>query len=491
MLGYWRTHDEYQQFVSKQLLFGLYNQEQLIEYQKIIQKLWILNLDPLKNIIEDRYSNTGRPSVYQPEIFRTYILMQDLHVPISQWIDKLKNNFVLRTICGFLKSELPSIASFYSFIERITGAENKSQLRKFKRKPKEKLKQGEKLPPKHPGITQKLKGKIIKGYRFKDPVADVINKILALAVRKSLELGLINLTINISGDGTCMRTGASPYGKKLCECNSKGVFNCNCPRKFSDPTATWGWDSHNEKYFYGYTGYFISTYDKTHKIDLPLYIRVVDAKRHDSVSAIVSIAEFRDLYTELNINAFMSDSASDNYATYELLEEYGISAVIALGKSNNGNNKYPVPIKHENGTPICPAGHKMVNWGVNSNDRCRRKWRCSRVLGRTEHCDTCDSCSPSNYGRVVYTKVEWDPRLFCRIARDSDEWKQSMKERTACERINNRVLNDYGVEKSHTRGKKRIFFFTMIAAINIHLDAQLKIITADNPLSLSLLRDIA
>ena len=64
-----------------------------------------------------------------------------------------------------------------------------------------------------------------------------------------------------------------------------------------------------------------------------------------------------------------------------------------------------------------------------------------------------------------------------------------MKERTAAERINNGILNDYGVEKSRTRGKKRIFFFTMIAAINIHLDAQLKVMKAIG--SPDLLRDIA
>jgi hypothetical protein len=481
MLGVWRTHDEYQQFVSKQLLNGYYDQGSLIEYQDIIQKLWILNLDPLKDIIADCYSYTGRPSEHQPEFFRTYILMQALDVPVSKWVDKLRNSFVLRTVCGFYKSEIPSIASFYSFVKRITGPETKSKIKKFKRKPKYKLKQGEKLRPKHPNITKKLKKQILNGRRFNDPVADILNRILALSVRESINLGLINPTINASGDGTCILTGASSYGRKLCECKSNGIYNCDCARKFSDPTATWGWDSHNEKYFYGYTGYFISTYDNTYKIDLPLYIRIVDAKRHDSVSAIVSLSETRDLYPDIRINAFISDSASDNYATYELLEAWNICAVIALGKSNNGNHKFPAPIAHQYGTPICPAGHKMVNWGANDNDRSRRKWRCPRVLGKVDRCDACDSCSPSDYGRVVYTKTEWDLRTFCRIPRGSDEWKQIMNERTAAERINNRILNDYGIEKSRIRGKKRISFFTMIAAINIHLDAQLRIMKTDRP----------
>ena len=49
-----------------------------------------------------------------------------------------------------------------------------------------------------------------------------------------------------------------------------------------------------------------------------------------------------------------------------------------------------------------------------------------------------------------------------------------MKERTAAERVNNRILNDYGIENSKARGKKRISFLTTIAGFNIHLDAQLK-----------------
>jgi hypothetical protein len=357
------------------------------------------------------------------------------------------------------------------------------------RKPKLKFAKGEKLPPRHPDIVKKLKEKLLNDRRFNDPVADILNEILALTVRQSLALGLIKPVINVSGDGTCVKTGAAPNGRKLCECKNKGLYSCNCPRKFSDPTATWGWDSHNEKYFYGYSGYFISTYDKTHKIDLPLYLRVVDAKRHDSVSAIVSLAEFRNLYPQFSINAFISDCASDNYATYELLEKWDVGAVIALGKSFDGHNKHPVPITHENGTPICPAGNKMVNWGAFPNDRYRRKWRCPRVLGKADHCDACNSCSPSPYGRVIYTKLECDIRMFCRIPRNTIQWKRIMKELTASERINNRILNNYGIENSHTRGKKRIFFNIMISAINIHLDAQAKVVEFE--LLNNLLREIA
>jgi hypothetical protein len=56
---------------------------------------------------------------------------------------------------------------------------------------------------------------------------------------------------------------------------------------------------YNERYFYGYTGYFLSTYDKQTKTDLPIHIKLVDAKRHDSVSAVVALSEFRDLNPDI------------------------------------------------------------------------------------------------------------------------------------------------------------------------------------------------
>ncbi|MGL5514271.1 MAG: hypothetical protein ACRDBM_13680, partial [Sporomusa sp.] len=313
----------------------------------------------------------------------------------------------------------------------------------------------------------------IDGRRFNQRPEFVLQKIFAdVCVQKSIDLGLVPQTLSISGDGTCIPTGASHFGVKTCECASNGNYYCDCPRRFSDPNATWGWDSHNEQWFYGYTGYFISTHNKAEKLDLPLYLRLVEASRHDSISAVVALAEFRDLYPDLTVDTFISDSASDNYATYKLLNHWNITAVIALNSTNKGNFKYPQHLSvNEYGVPLCPGGNEMVYWGFCGNDRCRLKWRCPKATGKS--CDSCISCSPSAYGRVIYTKPDWDLRLFTTIPRGSERWKLKMKERTAAERVNNRVLNHYGIEASRTRGKGRISFFTTIAGFNIHLDAQL------------------
>ena len=479
MLGEWLSHDEYRNFVIKKMnFFSSTNPWIIFEHEMIISKLFILNLDTLKNMLKPYYSGTGRPSKHQAEIFRSFIIMNHLQISLDQWISKIKHNYLLRTIAGF-DQQLPSIASYYDFIDRLIKYDDKARIKNKKRKPSKKLKHGQKLPHKKSGTVQKLVDQIIKGRRLNSRPEKRLQEIFAkVCVKPSLELGLINDKITISGDGTCIRTNASHFGKKTCECES---FSCDCPRKFSDPNATWGWDSHNKQWFYGYTGYFISTYNKKLKLDLPIYLRLVDAKRHDSISAVVAITEFQDLYPNLDIQTFISDSASDNYATYELLNHFDINAVIALNKTCKDKNMYPKHLTiNDKGAPICQAGHAMVNWGFCGKDRCRIKWRCPRVLNKAKRSESCNSCSPSKYGRVIYTKPEWDLRLYTRITRGTLAWKNTMKQRTAAERVNNRILHNYGVEKCKHRGKKKLSFMTIIAGFNVHLDAQVKYLTASN-----------
>jgi len=472
MLGSWRNHSDYQQFVLRKLSnMAHVSPAALFEYETEISKLYILDLDPLRRVIAPLYPPIGRSAEFQPEIFRSTVLMQHMGFAPDNWVPKLKKNFVLRTICGF-DDKMPNIASYYDFINRIVKLDERPRFKNKKRKPRKKLGKGKKLPPKHPNVVARLVDQILAGRRFGNRPERVLQEIFAkVCVQKSIDMGLVPQTVSISGDGTCIETGASHFGVKTCECND---FHCDCPRRFSDPNATWGWDSHNERWFYGYTGYFISAYNKAEKLDLPLYLRLVEASRHDSVSAVVALAEFQDLYPNLKIDCFIHDSAADNYATYELLDKWDIAAVIALNSTNKGNFKYPEYLSlDKNGTPICPGGNPMIYHGFCGKDRCRFKWRCPRVLGKAKPCAACGNCSSSTYGRVVYTKPDWDLRIFTKIPRGSETWKLKMKSRTAAERVNNRILHHYGVENSKARGKKRISFSVTVAAFNVHLDAQL------------------
>lgn len=486
MLGKWRSHAEYQNYLIENIAPFFINDPKLVtQYESALSKLYLLDLDVLKPILEPFYSHTGTPAINQPELIRSFILMSELKVhSITKWVDLLKHNDILCVMIGLDPSDIHGVGSYYDLINRVWLAnpdieyEFEHSTHTFNRKPSKKIGKNKKQPPRHPGIIQKFVDLALQGKTFESRPEKLMQQIFAkIGVEPAAKEGLYGdiQNIPVSGDGTCINSGGSSYGVKVCNCKEDGNHNCDCKRKFSDPYARWGWDSYHEQWFYGHTEYILSVYNKDLNCDLPLYLRMVQAQRFDGVSAVVALAEARQLYPEFRFDSFCGDGAHDNYATYELLHNWNMKAFIPLNETNKGNFQYPPHVNVDsNGVPICMAGHTMVNWGYN-HDRCRIKYRCPLALGRIDSCDCKEHCSPSPYGRCVYIKPTWDLRLFTIVPRGSDEWKEHMKTRTTSERVNKRILNDYGLEDANARGKKRIFWWSVIHSINILLDARLKL----------------
>ena len=483
LFGHWQTHSEYQRLlIQNVLLFYQSEKPRVTRLAKALSKLYILDLDSLKPILQPYYSNTGAPAKHQQEIFRSFVLMSELKQHgISDWVDKLKSDALLCSMIGVSPDDVPEVVNHYNFIDRFWLGENPNtgdSLHPFKRKPRKKLGKNQKQPPRHPGIIQKFVDLALQGKTFEQRPERLLQQIFAkVAVEPSAKAGLLGDTqkLVISGDGTCINTGGSPYGIRVCNCKSKGIFSCDCHRRFSDPDARHGWDSYQEVWFYGHCGYFLSIYNPLLKSDLPLYLRLVEAQRHDGVTAIVALAEARKLYPNFKFGRFIGDGAHDNYPTYELLNAWDTKAVIPLNSKSKGHFKFSPPVNvNEFGVPICLEDQPMINDGF-MKDRCRIKWRCPLALGKIKYCSHKDQCSPSPYGRTVYTKPEWDQRLFTAIPRGSKEWMTEMKKRTSSERVNKRILEDYKLEASHTRGKKRFSWWVMIHSINIHYDARIKV----------------
>ena len=161
-------------------------------------------------------------------------------------------------------------------------------------------------------------------------------------------------------------------------------------------------------------------------------------------------------------------------ATYELCKTWDYIPFIDLNSNRGKPATLPPALSiNEQGVPICLSGHEMVHNGFCKN-RSRHKWRCPLKCKKVDTCTLEEPCSPSAYGRVIYTKPAWDIRLFTPVPRKTKAWKEIYKARTCSERINNRILNDYGLHAMRTHGKKRYSFFTMMIGINIHLDARIK-----------------
>ena len=65
-----------------------------------------------------------------------------------------------------------------------------------------------------------------------------------VVVDTSIQAGLIEKEMIVSGNGTCFYIGASSRGKRLCSCRENHIYACQCPRNYSDVHASLGWDSH-------------------------------------------------------------------------------------------------------------------------------------------------------------------------------------------------------------------------------------------------------
>jgi hypothetical protein len=149
--------------------------------------------------------------------------MVALCIPLDKWVKKLSHNKALQIACGFM-GKLPGVASYYDFINRLIKLDEKPRIKPKKRKPSKKHGKGKNMPPKHPGITKRLAKQILADRRFHNRPERILQELFAaVAVQPSIDLGLLPRTLSILGDGTCMKTGASPYGVKTCECGKNNV----------------------------------------------------------------------------------------------------------------------------------------------------------------------------------------------------------------------------------------------------------------------------
>ena len=483
MLRDWTSHKDYQKRLKTQLLFFcLTDRERVFRYVKSILKLHMLDLDKAFPIINKLYpENKGRPAKNQVEILRSLILM--VHLKFSsptEWANEIACDKLLCALCGFDFNDVPGVASYYDFINRLWKQLPSIHITKikglhpFKSKPNKKLKAGKKIPPKHSCAVAKLANLAMQDNLREERYESVLQELLAkIIVEVSADMGLLGdvTKLSVAGDGTPFNSGGSHYGTRVCDCKKNGIYKCKCHRRYSDPDATWGWDSYRERYFFGSTLYCITAADSPH--DLPIYLRNASAKRHDSIITIFALNEVRKMYPDFKIADFIADGAMDNYPTYALCDHWNIKPFVPLDSRTvfrMENMPSGVSSFDEKGRPVCKEGIPYINWGW-CNHKARRKYRCHfAAKGLASPC----KCTDSKYGRTVYIKSNVDPRLFPAVPRSSQSFKNKLKNRTSVERTHKRHFEDYSIEAGNMRSNKQRFAKATFAAINVHLDAWVK-----------------
>jgi len=470
-------------------LFPTFHRE-ITHLADVIDKIYLLDLDPALDIIASRYSHTGRPSREPTAMFRALVCGAYLGISsITKLVARLRSSPPLATIAGFDPDDIPGVGTFYDFMYRLWGedkrhlVERKRRTRSPKNKDQAPFVDGPvSKPDKH--LSETLAKAVMDNSFPLDPDSIILAQIFdRCALAKSEEMGLVSSPdgrgILLSGDGTLVRSGASSSGIKECDCRKKSIHKCDCPRRFSDPDARFGKDAHKDAYVFGYNMYTIVAI--TSSGPLPVASACHGANTND---CIMNLFAFNSLLycrktrpaTPFRILGFIGDGAHDVTACYKVIAWIPAQAFIPLNQRTiHPERTLPGPVNiTPDGTPICPAGYPMRYYGRDLV-KIRLKWRCPMIYGSKKdrariNCQT--PCSSSPFGRVVHTKPTWDLRVHCYPPRSSPEWKKTYALRYQSEQMNNLLKNGYNIENLRPKDRCRAVWGQTLANIGIHLTAQ-------------------
>ncbi|MFC4620595.1 transposase [Camelliibacillus cellulosilyticus] len=477
MLPFAKTHEDYQRFVLDKLQY-YYSEGGLTLLARdwpIMTKCWITDLSSTIDLVEPTYGKRGPRGTDPACLLRSYLVMLLTHPTssIDKWVDELRRVPLYAIISGFEPGCTPGVGTFYDFFRRLWNLETpnvrKHQQRK-KRKPKKGKKKGDKAPTTSPGKVKRLLKRFMRfgSSRKSQPFDKLFDLFQSQFLTFSAKLGLLGDLdhLNIAGDGTPIVTSVYSRSRSLCDCRAQGLRECDHPRFYSQPDCDFGWDSAREKYFSGYHLYQFTASDSQY--DLPLFPRLHPASRHDAISFAVSFVEFSQRSTLGTVDKVILDAAHDAGAIYDFLIHHHHEPIIDLNSRTNASVKKGDIEISSKGIPICPAGLEMKSNGFDQA-RYRHKWRCPLASGTKISCE--NPCSTAKYGRTFYTNSKDNPRLFPKIARNTEQWKKIFNTRTSVERTNKREKIDYHLEAGNHRSS--MLWYIRIYGIMMcqHMDA--------------------
>jgi len=190
------------------------------------------------------------------------------------------------------------------------------------------------------------------------------------------------------------------------------------------------------------------------KSELPIALAVTPANTYDSEMAIPLIKDLTHNYGEvIHPKYYVMDAGYDAKEIYRYVwQEQNASAIIPL---NNRGSKQPPEGMDYNGTPVCSAGYPMIYWGYDPKTK-TNKFRCPHILGKKNCPFGSNWCSTSNYGMVVKTKVDEDPRRHCSPHRGTAKWQKLYNQRTAVERCFSRLKEYLSANNIKVRGIRKV-----------------------------------
>jgi len=490
-----KTRKEEPKLIIHQLKEALKTDEDLMfqieQYSREILLINSLELNKVEGKLKKLYSNDGRGrKAISPVKMLTSLVLKTLlkEASTTKWVRTTRANKVIALVCGFDKC--PGVGTYYDFLSRLEDGDYKkccehnvrvSDINKGYRHLRTSSKKEDKDKD-YQGVTAKLVKELLEKVEQLNP-DDLQNRLQSMfneiALQPSIEKGLIDKdNLHISGDGSALVSGCAENGRPSCDCRSKKIYRCDCPKYFSDSNAKWGWDCYREVYFFGHKFYQLTSSASGH--DLPLSITIESGNNTDFTMSVKTIDRFLKSCPDLKITSGSFDSGHDAMAIYNYLDKKNIMAAIVL----NPKTKVELPDRKisEKGIPLCPAGIEMKFHHRSSKNK-SQCYRCPakhevKKSGKSVFVPDVSKCpigvlcqDDERIGPIVCISESDNPRIFPSIPRHSKKYTELMNLRSGCERSNSMKKEAYKIEQTDFKRDSRFLIKLYLIAMIEHSTA--------------------
>ena len=468
------AHAAYRNALRKNLHTCYPNLEVISKSQwKIYEKFRDLDLSAIDSIMEDKYSIFGPPPRLPSCMFRSYLLSLAFGIAsITDWVDAMRVTPFYAIVSGFSPDDTPGVGTFYDFFNRLWDSPHKN-LTGYIQPVRVKVKKPDKKGQKADSVERETTQELIERLSHTDfsideqPYATLFSIFQVCFLNQSFLSGIVHLdNLTLSGDGTPVVTAARERSHKICSCVANGIAHCSCPRSFSQPDCDIGWDSSRNLFYSGYDLYLLT--DTRH--DLPLFPLLHPASKHDSHGFCEAFFRFLSFLPQCKPSRLTLDSAHDVMSIYTLCNSLSITPFIDLNPRNmkNASSTSGNITIAPDGIPVCSAGVKMKTNGTDLK-RHYAKFRCPRMQNGKCLCDA--PCSSAKFGRTFSLPMQTNLRLYNSPPRSTAQWKNVYNSRTASERANKRIKNDYSLEAGHYLSTQMWYIRVYAIVMSLHMDA--------------------